>query len=94
MDQFSVMAAGSLTISSEVDGAVQVLRMVRAVIDGLGRSPRPTFVERVRKGPLHRAVDELAALGRRRMEEPAEGAPSKPDDLTFIAIRRRPSRRC
>ena len=48
------------------------------------------IVERVRKGPLHRAVDELAALGKKRMEAPAEGAPSKPDDLTFIAIRSRP----
>ena len=47
------------------------------------------IVERVRKGPLHRAVDELAALGRKRMEAPVEGTPSKPDDLTFIAIRRR-----
>jgi serine/threonine protein phosphatase PrpC len=47
------------------------------------------IVERVRKGPLSRAVDELAALGRKRMEAPAEGTPSKPDDLTFIAIRRR-----
>jgi serine/threonine protein phosphatase PrpC len=47
------------------------------------------IVERVRKGPLHRAVDELAALGRKRMQEQSEGAPSKPDDLTFIAIRRR-----
>lgn len=47
------------------------------------------IVEHLRKGPLRRAVDELAALGRRRMEAPTEGAPSKPDDLTFIAIRRR-----
>jgi hypothetical protein len=29
----------------------------------------------------------LAELGKKRMEAPAEGAPSKPDDLTFIAIR-------
>lgn len=50
------------------------------------------IVERMRKGPLHRAVDELASLGRKRMEGPAEGVPSKPDDLTFIAIRRRPPR--
>ncbi len=47
------------------------------------------IVDRVRKGPLGRAVDEMAALGRKRMETPTEGAPSKPDDLTFIAIRRR-----
>jgi len=47
------------------------------------------IVEHLRKGPLSRAVDDLAALGRRRMEAPSEGAPSKPDDFTFIAVRRR-----
>ena len=47
------------------------------------------IVEHVRRGPLSRAVNDLAALGRRRMEAPTVGAPSKPDDLTFIAIRRR-----
>jgi serine/threonine protein phosphatase PrpC len=46
------------------------------------------IVERVRKGPLRQAADGLAALGRKRMEAPDDGAPSKPDDLTFIAIRR------
>lgn len=50
------------------------------------------IVERIRKGPLRRAADELAALGSKRMEAPREGAPSKPDDLTFIAIRRRRTR--
>jgi serine/threonine protein phosphatase PrpC len=43
----------------------------------------------VRKGPLGNAVDALAALGRQRMETPEEGAPSKPDDLTLVAVRRR-----
>ncbi len=47
------------------------------------------IVEHLRKGPLAGAVDRLADLGRQRMEAPTEGAPSKPDDLTFIAIRRR-----
>ncbi len=47
------------------------------------------IVERVRKGRLPQAVSELAALGRARMAAPSEGTPSKPDDLTFIAIRRR-----
>jgi len=57
--------------------------------DGLGDNLHlDEIVECVRKGPLNRAVDELAALGKKRMEAPAEGAPSKPDDLTFIAIRR------
>lgn len=47
------------------------------------------IVDIVRKGPLRRAVDALAALGRKRMETPEEGAPSKPDDLTLVALRRR-----
>ncbi|MFZ1865168.1 MAG: PP2C family serine/threonine-protein phosphatase [Polyangiales bacterium] len=46
------------------------------------------IVERIRKGPLSKAVAELAALGRERMATSTDGAPSKPDDLTFIAIRR------
>ena len=49
------------------------------------------IVELVRKGPLERAVDSLASLGRARMAEPADGAPSKPDDLTLIAIRPKPT---
>ncbi len=48
------------------------------------------IVELVRKGPLDRAVGKLGALGRSRMETPDEGAPSKPDDLTLIAVRQRP----
>jgi len=47
------------------------------------------IVERIRKGPLRAAADALATLGAKRMQTPREGAPSKPDDLTFIAIRRR-----
>jgi len=50
------------------------------------------IVEGMRKGRLDSAVDELAHLGKKRMEMPTEGAPSKPDDLTFIALRRRPAR--
>lgn len=48
------------------------------------------IVERIRKGPLRAAANELASLGAKRMQTPREGAPSKPDDLTFIAIRRQP----
>jgi len=47
------------------------------------------IVERIRKGPLRAAANELGSLGTNRMQTPREGAPSKPDDLTFIAIRRR-----
>ncbi len=47
------------------------------------------IVDLVRKGPIDRAVDGLGQLGRGRMEAPEPGNPSKPDDLTLIAIRLR-----
>ena len=47
------------------------------------------IIDHMRKGSLLRAADQMAALGKERMRKPDEGAPSKPDDLTFIAIRRR-----
>lgn len=46
------------------------------------------IVERVRKGPLRRAGEALVALGKKRMELPTDDAPSKPDDLTFVILRR------
>ena len=45
------------------------------------------IVEIIRKGPLGKAADALAAAAARRMAEPTEGAPSKPDDMTFILYR-------
>jgi serine/threonine protein phosphatase PrpC len=49
----------------------------------------PEIVERLRKGALPEAVDELAGQSRQRMQEPTEGQPSKPDDLTLVAFRLR-----
>jgi serine/threonine protein phosphatase PrpC len=46
------------------------------------------IIEYVRKGPLDRAGKNLASEARRRMAQPAEGEPSKPDDLTFVLFRR------
>lgn len=45
------------------------------------------IVERVRKGPLAAATDKLVEACQRQMLSPAEGHPSKPDDLTFILFR-------
>lgn len=45
------------------------------------------IVERVRKGPLEQAVAALTDEALGRMLEPAEGRPSKPDDLSIIAFR-------
>jgi serine/threonine protein phosphatase PrpC len=46
-------------------------------------------VHHIRKGPLQGGVHTLVDLSRERMVSPQEGQPSKPDDLTIIAFRRR-----
>ena len=45
------------------------------------------IVDTVRAGPLVSVVDRLASTCRRRMLQPVEGQPSKPDDLTFLVFR-------
>jgi PPM family protein phosphatase len=45
------------------------------------------IISRIRSGPLEGAMQHLAAACRARMERPTVGAPSKPDDLTFILYR-------
>jgi serine/threonine protein phosphatase PrpC len=47
------------------------------------------ITEYVRKGPLARAAESLAAACRQRMCEPRADHPSKPDDVTFLLYRRR-----
>lgn len=46
------------------------------------------IVNLIRVGPVADAAAQLAEASSRRMVEPAEGEPSKPDDLTFILFRR------
>lgn len=56
--------------------------------DGLSDNLAPQqIVALVRHGPLDRACAALARESRRRMTEPHEGEPSKPDDLTFVLFR-------
>ncbi|MDJ0853116.1 MAG: protein phosphatase 2C domain-containing protein [Myxococcota bacterium] len=45
------------------------------------------IIEIVRKGPLGAAARRLVGDAGRRMREPVEGEPSKPDDLTLVAWR-------
>lgn len=45
------------------------------------------IINHVRKGPLEKVANQLAAACRERMQAPIEGQPCKPDDLTFIAYR-------
>lgn len=45
------------------------------------------MVECIRKGPLPKVAQLMAEETLARMENPQEGHPSKPDDLTFIVFR-------
>lgn len=51
------------------------------------------IVERVRKGPLPAVAAGLQATALERMQAPKDGAPSKPDDLTFVIYRPAPGGR-
>lgn len=44
-------------------------------------------VRKLRQGKLETCVGKLAKLASKRMQQPSESAPSKPDDLTMIALR-------
>ncbi len=46
------------------------------------------IVERIRKGPLDEAADEVIGLAVERMANPADGVPHKPDDLSLILYRK------
>lgn len=62
--------------------------------DGLFDNMRlEEIVDVVRAGPLQRAAERLCEIAGGRMREPAEGVPSKPDDLTFVIWRPSPPRR-
>jgi serine/threonine protein phosphatase PrpC len=57
--------------------------------DGLSDNlHKDEIVQRIRVGPLGDVAQRLARDARRRMDEPVEGEPSKPDDLTFVGFRR------
>lgn len=46
------------------------------------------IVKYLRRGPLQKGVQAVTTACARRMKEPREGRPSKPDDMTLIAFRR------
>jgi serine/threonine protein phosphatase PrpC len=56
--------------------------------DGVFDNLRPQeVVKAIRTGTLLEASSRLAQAGLKRMSRPAAGAPSKPDDMTFILYR-------
>jgi serine/threonine protein phosphatase PrpC len=48
----------------------------------------PEIIEIIRKGPLESAVTDLARSCHRKMTEPCDGEPSKPDDLSLVLYQR------
>jgi len=51
------------------------------------------IADRVRRGKLREVAQDLADTCTQRMTEPEDGEPSKPDDLSFILLRRERRRR-
>ncbi len=49
---------------------------------------QPEIIDGIRVRPLVEVARSLAASAVQRMDEPVDGQPSKPDDLTFILYRR------
>ena len=83
---------GTPDMRIEVGSTVEMARFDTLLLasDGLfDNLQTDEIVQRIRKGPLKRVMHTLIEDCRRRMDSAEEGQPSKPDDLTFVAYRRR-----
>ena len=81
---------GTPEMRIEIGSSFKLARYDTVVLasDGLRDNLRLSeIVKRVRKGSLASNAAALAADARRRMMTPAEGEPSKPDDLTVVLFR-------
>jgi len=77
-----------VTISSTVP--IRPRDTVVLATDGVTDNLRQEeIIARARKGPLAEVAGNLVADALRRMQQPADDHPSKPDDLTFIVYRPR-----
>lgn len=82
---------GSSQMRIDVGPAVTIRPHDRLLIatDGLfDNAGIPEIVELIRKGQVEAAVTNLVRTCHRRMTEPCDGEPSKPDDLTLVLYRR------
>lgn len=87
---------GSPEMRIEVGAAIELADhdSVLLASDGLfDNMSEDEIVDIVRAGPMEEAARILAETCRRRMNEPRDGEPSKPDDLTFILFRPGPQSR-
>ncbi|NNC88577.1 MAG: serine/threonine-protein phosphatase [Akkermansiaceae bacterium] len=84
-------AVGLAEMRIELGAPLELARhdTVLLASDGLTDNLRlEEIVDHIRTGPLQKGLAELATLARKRMNDPAPGKPSKPDDLTILAYRR------
>ncbi|MHC4181072.1 MAG: PP2C family protein-serine/threonine phosphatase [Planctomycetota bacterium] len=87
---------GTADMRIEVGSTIEMARYDTLLLasDGLfDNLHTDEIVERIRKGPVRRVMRTLAEDCHRRMQSAEEGQPSKPDDLTFMAYRRRAHQR-
>jgi len=81
---------GSPEMRIDVGPAVTMRPRDRLLIatDGLfDNAGVPEIVEIIRKGPLEASVTTLVTSCHRKMAEPCDGEPSKPDDLSLVLYR-------
>jgi serine/threonine protein phosphatase PrpC len=81
---------GSLQMRIDVGPTVTMRPCDRLLIatDGLfDNAGVPEIIEIIRKGPLESAVTSLVQSCHRKMTEPCDGEPSKPDDLSLVLYR-------
>ena len=86
-------ALGSRDMRIEVGSAVPLADHDTVVVCSDGLADNLTLgetIELLRSGPLDRAFSGLIARAMERMTAPRGGEPSKPDDISVIAFRRRP----
>jgi serine/threonine protein phosphatase PrpC len=82
---------GSAEMRIEVGSPLELapLDTVLLASDGLfDNLLQPEIVDEIRVKPLEQVARTLAEAAASRMDEPAQGQPSKPDDLTFLLYRR------
>jgi len=84
----NVLGAADMRIEIGPDVGVSRRDTLLLATDGLADNLFPEeIVEAIRKGCMDAGAEMLCSVSRRRMLEPREGVPSKPDDLSFITWR-------
>jgi serine/threonine protein phosphatase PrpC len=87
---------GSTEMRIEIGAKLKLAPRDRVLLasDGLADNLHTEeIIAHIRKGPLKKGITRLADSAHARMAAPVDGRPHKPDDLTMIAFRLRPSRR-